>query len=121
VTEAQTAGAPLEEVERAVLEHDWLSNGEREVSASQAETLVRSGCYRRSSGAPYDAIHYRRSLEDGSCLHLVVDHGRRRLHHDAFDPHAGLFALGMHLAHDARFEAMASTALAVSVVKLLAR
>ena len=111
----------LEDFERAVLEHDWLSNGEREVTATQAAMLIGSGCYRRSSGAPYDAIHYRRSLDDGSCLHLVVDHGRRRLHHDAFDPHAGFFAIGMHLAHDARFEAVASTALALSLIKLLAR
>ena len=121
MTDDLDGNTQLEDFERAVLEHGWLSNGEREITAQHARQLVGSGRYRRSTGAPYDALHYRRSLDDGSCLHLVIDNGRRRLHHDAFDPHAGGYGLAMHLAHDARFEAMASAALAWSLVKALAR
>ncbi len=108
-------------VERSVLDHDPLSNGERLIARAEARALIASGHYRKSAGSPYGATHYRRSLDDGSCLHLVIEEERRRLHHDAFDPHAGLFSLGMHLTHEARSEAASYCALAWSVVKLLAR
>jgi len=108
-------------VERTVLDHDWLSNGERTITPEEAAALVASGRYRSSTGSPYDATHYRRSLDDGSCLHLVIEAHRRRLHHDAFDPHGSLFSLGMHLAHEARPEAAAYCAIAWTMVKLLAR
>ena len=108
-------------VERRVLDHDFRSNGERLVTRKEARALIASGQYRKSTGSPSSAVHYRRSLGDGSCLHLVIEGDRRRLHHDAFDPHASLFSLGMHVTHEARFEAAAYGALAWSVVKLLAR
>jgi hypothetical protein len=108
-------------VERRVLDHDLHSNGERLVTSRQARVLISSSNYRKSTGSPYGATHYRRSLSDGSCLHLVIEQRRRRLHHDAFDPHASLFSLGMHVMHEARSEAVTYVALAWSVVKLLAR
>jgi len=109
------------DVERSVLDHDLRSNGERLVTRKDARVLIASGYYRKSTGSPYGANHYRRSLSDGSCLHLVIEEQRRRLHHDAFDPHTSLFSLGMHVTHEARSEVVSCGALAWSVVKLLAR
>jgi hypothetical protein len=111
----------LSDVERSVLDHDSLSNGERLVTRNQARVLIASGYYRKSTGSPYGATHLRRSFSDGSCLHLVIEEHRRRLHHDTFDPHTSPFSLGMHLTHEARSEAVSFCALAWSVLNLLAR
>lgn len=108
-------------VERRVLEHDLRSNGEQLITRKEARLLIASGYYRESTGSPHAASHFRRSLSDGSCLHLVLESRRTRLHHDAFDPHANPMSLGMHLMHEARSEAVSYGALAWSVVKLLAR
>jgi len=112
---------PRSAVEQLVLAHDPHSNGERAVTRRQAQSLIGAGHYRLSTGSPHSAVHYRRSLPDGSCLHLVIEGNRRRLHHDRFDPHAGLVSLAMHVAHEARFEAASYLAVAWSVVRLLAR
>ena len=109
------------EVERRVLDHDLRSNGEQLVTRKEARALIASGYYRESTGSPHTATHYRRSLSDGSCLHLVVEGRRMRLHRDAFDPHANLFSLAMHLMHEARSEAVSYGAVAWGVIKLLAR
>lgn len=108
-------------VERRVLDHDPNSNGERAVTKREADALIEGGLYRSSTGSPASATHWRRSLPDGSCLHLVVQAWQRRLHHDAYDPHANLLSLSMHMTHEARSEAAALAALAWSTVKLLAR
>ena len=108
-------------VERRVLDHHPNSNGERPVSKREADALLASGAYRASTGSPASASHWRRSLPDGSCLHLVVQASQRCLHHDAYDPHANLLSLGLHMTHEARFEAAALAALAWSAVKLLAK
>jgi hypothetical protein len=107
-------------VERRVLDHDPHSNGERSVTKRDAEALVASGRYRRSTGSPASAEHWRRPLPDGSCLHLVLEGRRRRLHHDAYDPHASLLSLGMHATQEARTEAAAMVALAWSAIRMLA-
>ena len=108
-------------VERRVLNHDPNSNGERTVTKREADALIAGGLYRSSTGFPASATHWRRSMPDGSCLHLVVQTGQRRLHHDAYNPHANLLSLGMHMTHEARSEAAALLALAWSAVKLLAK
>ena len=107
--------------ERRVLDHGPESNGERPVTKREAEALIASRLYRRSTGSPASAAHWRRPLPDGSCLHLVVEVRRARLHHDAYDPHASLLSLGMHATHEARTEAAALAALAWSAISLLAR
>ncbi len=107
-------------VERRVLDHDANSNGEQPVTNRDADALVASGRYARSTGSPASAAHWRRPLRDGSCLHLVVEARRRRLHHDAYDPRASLLSLGMHAMHEARTEAAAMAALAWSAINLLA-
>lgn len=109
------------DIELSVLEHDPLSNGERLIGEQTAHVLAASGYYRESTGAPYGATHYRRPLRDGSCLHLVMEHDRVRLHHDAFDPHAGPFSLWMHLTHEARADTVTNCTLAWCMVKLLTR
>jgi hypothetical protein len=111
----------LRAVERRVLDHDPQSNGERTIRRREADALVAGGAYRASTGSPASARHWRRSLPDGSCLHLVMQDGHCRLHHDGFDPHASLLSLGMHMTHEARTEAAALAALAWSAVSLLAR
>lgn len=108
-------------IERRVLFHDAHSNGEQSIPNSNAEKLISSGRYQRSTGFPFDASHWRRSLPDGSCLHLVIETRRQRLHHDAYDPHSSLFGLGMHMSQEARSEAVSLIALAWSTVKFLAR
>lgn len=107
--------------ERLVLAHGSASNGERVITRRQVGALVATGQYRASTGSPSNASHWRRPLPDGSCLHLVVEPRCCRLHHDAFDPHANLLSLMMHMTHEARPEAAALTALAWSVVNLLAQ
>lgn len=107
-------------VERRVLDHDANTNGERPLRRREADALIASGLYRASTGSPASASHWRRSLADGSCLHLVVEGRARRLHHDAFDPHANLLSLFMHMTHEARTEAAALAAVGWSTVKLLA-
>lgn len=113
--------SPFSRIELAVLGHDVRSNGERDITARQASRLIASGLYRSSRGAPFGATHFRRPLPDGSCLHLVIEAGRRRLHHDAFNPDAGLMRFSMHMAHEARVDALSLLALGWIVLDLLAR
>lgn len=101
-------------------QHDFSSR-EIELTDVQANELLASGHYRRSTGYPYLATQYRRSNADGSCLHLVWRDGRPRLHRDVYDPHASPISLYMHLSNEARSECVATCALALSVVRLLAR
>ena len=53
-------------------------------------------------------------------MHLVIEPRRCRLHHDSYDPDAGLMSMTMHMVHEARSEAAALAALGWSAVKLLA-
>ena len=106
--------------ERRVLAHDAASNGERRIARRDADALIAGGLYRTSTGSPASASHWRRRLPDGSCLHLVIEQERCRLHHDAFDPHASLLSLAMHATHEARHEAAALAALAWSALSVLA-
>ncbi|TXI25703.1 MAG: hypothetical protein E6Q67_00365 [Roseateles sp.] len=104
-----------------VLAHDDTSNGEREISEQEARQLATSGLYQPSTGSPATAQHWRRSLPDRSCLHLVIDGSSGRLHHDAHDPHASLMSLCLHMTHEARTEAVELLALGWAAVSLLAR
>lgn len=70
------------------------------VARAELETLLSDPAYRSSLGHPGHATHFRRSLPDGSGLHLVIVDGRADLHRDAFDPHAGPGAMVFHLATD---------------------
>ncbi len=107
--------------ERRLLQQDEWQSREIELTVDQAEELISSGFYRRSTGYPYHATQYRRSNDDGSCLHLVWRAGRPCLHRDAFDPHASPMSLYMHLTNEARFEAAETVALAWSLIRVLAR
>lgn len=107
--------------ERELFDYEDHVSRELELTADQAEALIASGFYRRSTGYPYEAKQYRRSNSDGSCLHLVWRDGRARLHRDIYDPHASPMSLYMHLSNEARFEAAATCAMAWTLVRLLAR
>lgn len=107
--------------ERQLFQYGDRVSYEIELTPDQAEALISSGHYRRSTGYPYEAKQYRRSNADGSCLHLVWRDNVPQLHRDAFDPHASPMSLYMHLSNEARFETAATCALAISLVKLLAR
>ncbi len=113
---------------RDYTEFEWqlFDKGDRtsweiELSWPQADALIASGCYRLSTGYPYEATQYRRSNADGSCLHLVFAANVPRLHRDAYDPHASPMSLYMHLTNEARFEVAATCALGWSLIRLLAR
>ena len=95
----------------------------REITLTEeyATLLVRSGHYRKSTGAPFGGTHYRRSNADGSCLHLVWRDDKPYLHRDTFDPHASPLSMYMHLTHEARFETASVVAQGWSLIKLLAR
>ncbi len=95
--------------------------GQYSLTADELDALLSSGHYRKSLGSPPHAAHYRRSLDDGSCLHLIVEDGRASMHRDRFDPHRDPVSLGSHLATEARSESAAVVASACYVVKLLAR
>ncbi len=83
-----------------------------EISMEQARLLLATGNYRESFGSPAHAHHYRRSLDDGSCLHLIILDERAVLHCDRFDPALSPSSLFWHLLIEARGEAVASASLA---------
>jgi hypothetical protein len=123
--EAAQAGRPerrdYADFEWRLFEPGEWGQREIELSREQAETLVTSGHYRRSLGFPYEAIQYRRSNTDGSCLHLLWRGGTPRLHRDRFDPHRDPMSLFMHVTNEAPFEAAATAALTWTLLRLLAR
>lgn len=90
--------------------------GERELSA-----LLADPAYHESLGQPGHARHYRRSLPDGTGLHLVMFDDRAELHHDRYDPHAGPAALLLHLATDSPREALSLAAAGLAVLLRLGR
>ena len=71
------------------------------VSGDALNRLLANPAYRSSLGHPGHALHFRRTLPDGTGLHLVIREGRAELHRDLFDPHAGPGALALHLVTDA--------------------
>lgn len=109
------------DVEWQLFEQHDFSSRETTLTHAQSDALVDSGYYRKSSGFPYHVLQYRRSNDDGSCLHLVWRKGMPRLHRDVFDPHASPLSMYMHMSHEARFETAATCAMAWSLVKFLAR
>ena len=113
--------ADYSEFELTLFDQGDLANREIELTHSQADALLSSGSYRRSTGFPYAATQYRRSNPDGSCLHLVWRDGAPKLHRDTFDPHGSPMSLYMHLTNEASSECMATSALMWSLIKILAR
>jgi hypothetical protein len=92
-----------------------------EMSMSEAKDLVATGLYEGSYGTPIEAAHYRRSLNDGSCLHLVIREGRAYLHNDRFDPHRNVASLVSHLFTEAPVKTLESLAAAWQVLLIAAR
>ena len=95
----------LFDVERKVLdERDRGSN--QFLSAEVTRQLVLSGNYHKSLGTPLSVDHYRRSLSDGSCLHLAISPDGGQLHWDCFDPHRNLAFFMLHVAVEAMPESV---------------
>lgn len=111
----------VRDIELRVLAAKSGFGAHRPITRRERERLLASERYEKSLGSPHHASHYRRSLPDGSCLHLVVEDDHASLHCDRFDPHRDPVSLGWHLVTEARSEWMASVAFAYFVVKLLAR
>lgn len=91
----------------ATSEHNVLhsgSNAPLAISSEEARRLRSSVGYQPSFGANLLATHYRRSLADGSCLHLVSDGGQHALHRDKHDPRRNVASFINHLIHDAPLE-----------------
>ena len=69
--------------------------------------VLRDRRFRQSIGIPLGAQHYRRSLADGSCLHLVIDGNRATIHRDRWDPHGDVVSLGRHCVYETPIGALA--------------
>lgn len=88
------------------------------LAPAEADALLANIAYHPSLGDPASAAHFRRSLEDGSCLHLIIADEIAELHRDLYDPHGGPSLLAAHLLNESPRPA-ASVALAL--VALLRR
>ena len=88
------------------------------LSVMDVEILLGNVEYHPSLGEPASARHYRRSLTDGSCMHLVVDGEHAALHRDLHDPHGGPALLAFHLMSESRRQA---GSLLIATVALLRR
>lgn len=87
-----------------------------QITEQDAQELLSSGLYQPSTGFPIWAMHHRRSLWDGSCLHLVQEGNKWTLHRDRHDPHASPTSLIHHIVNDAPAE----TAVTLGLVALVA-
>jgi hypothetical protein len=115
----QTMGPePLHPIECRVLE-GALQGLTEELSQCDLEALMNCGLYRSSLGNPPHAQHFRRSMNDGTCLHLIVERGVASLHCDQFDPHRDPMSLVCHLLTEARQESISATLTAWSIARLL--
>src|SRR5262249_21431317 len=110
----------LTSVERRVIGAD-VQGANIEMCLDQARSLLATGQYRASFGAPLGALHYRRPLADGSCLHLIVGDDKVLLHCDRFDPERDLTSLAMHVLTEGRNEALEFVSTAWLVLRLIAR
>jgi hypothetical protein len=80
----------------------------------ERDVLLANVDYHPSLGDPASATHFRRSLADGSCLHLIIA-DTPSLHRDRYDPHASPALLVAHLCTESPRPA-ASVALAIAAV-----
>lgn len=76
------------------------------LDAAARDELLANIEYHASLGDPASASHYRRSLSDGSCLHLVIVEGEANLHWDRHDPHGGPVLLVAHLLEESSTQAV---------------
>lgn len=95
--------ASLLPVEAAVLK-ETVCRVTEFVTSEDVTRLLDSGNYRPSLGNPPQAQHYRRSMIDGTCLHLIVENEIASLHCDRFDPHRSPMSLVFHLLTESRHE-----------------
>lgn len=89
------------------------------LSAEELDSLLADPAYRSSLGDPGHATHFRRSLPDGTGLHLVIVEGRAELHRDDFDPHAGPVAMALHLATDSPRQILSTIAAGLAAFRRL--
>lgn len=81
---------------------DTLPPGDTfDISLATAQELVRSGGFRESLGSPVWATHYRKSLPDGSSIHVVINGDSASVHRDRFDPHRSIGDLIAHIVAEA--------------------
>jgi hypothetical protein len=80
--------------------------------------LLANVAYHPSLGDPASATHFRRSLTDGSCMHLIIAGEAAELHRDRYDPHGGPALLVAHLMTESPRPA---ASVAVALAALLRR
>ena len=61
-----------------------------------AVAVLRDKRFRPSIGFPLAAEHYRRSNDDGSSSHVVIDGNCADIHRDLWDPHRNVWSLVQH-------------------------
>ena len=101
----------LSNVERSARSAD--SGVHLALDARERDELLANVEYRASVGDPANASHYRRSLPDGTCLHLIITESEAHLHWDRHDPHGGPALLAAHLMEESSTQAL-SVVVAVS-------
>jgi len=109
---------PLQPIECRVLE-GAIQGLTEELAQSDLDVLMHCGLYRSSLGNPPHAQHFRRSMTDGTCLHLIIERGVGSLHCDRFDPHRDPMSFVCHLLTEARQESLSATLTAWSIARLL--
>jgi hypothetical protein len=111
----------LHPLERQALEAVGQSDDPVHADPEEVRALVQGEGYRPSLGSPLSACHYRRSLSNGACLHLVVEGKEGRLHCDRFDPHRDPYSFVLHLLTEAPRETLANLAAGWALLRFLVR
>jgi hypothetical protein len=88
-----------------------------ELTAADVDVLLANPSYHPSLGDPATARHYRRSLANGGCLHLVIHHDAASLHFDSHDPHHSPAHLVAHLMQESPAQAYSLLAAAVALLR----
>lgn len=88
-----------------------------ELAPADVNVLLADPSYHPSLGDPASARHYRRSLSNGSCLHLVIQQGSASLHLDSHDPHHSPAHLVAHLMQESPAQAYSLLAAAIALLR----
>lgn len=84
-----------------------------------ARDLIHGWGFRKSAGFPFWSEHWRLTLSDGSCLHIVIDGATATMHHDRHDPDRDLGSLLQHVLVDAPIETAISIFAGCAILALL--
>ena len=90
------------------------------LTPAELDSLLANPAYHASLGEPARARHFRRSLRNGSCFHLVIENESASLHLDQHDPHAGPAHLLAHLLQESPVQAFSLFTAAAALLRRVA-